>query len=123
DQVRGSVCFFRTSTTAEITSPEELRFPQTIREQASAEGVSLPLDALAADLELSDFERDVVVTCLAPELHPGYRRTFAYIQDDLNCQLPSVGLLSSLFAHSEEESLNQRALLSVHGRPRRLGAI
>ena len=45
-------------------------------------GTRPAIDLLAARFQLSAFERDVVLLCLAPELDPGFERIYAYVQDD-----------------------------------------
>ena len=46
------------------------------REEMQAAGTSSPLDTLAARFELTPFERDVVLLCLAPELDPAFERLY-----------------------------------------------
>ncbi|MGW0768974.1 ATP-binding protein [Streptomyces sp. NPDC002676] len=77
-----------------------------LRRSASAEGRTLPLDALATRFGLTRAEQDVLLLVAAPELDRGYERIYAYIVDNLNRRLPSVELLvtvGSLSAARSEE--------------------
>jgi Winged helix domain, variant/ATPase family associated with various cellular activities (AAA) len=57
------------------------------------------LQRLIDDFGLNDFEADVLVACVLADLDSGCGRIYAYLQDDLSRQYPSVGLLQHLFAH------------------------
>ncbi len=122
-QVNSELCFLPEKTSACALSQEECLFEERLRERADKEGLVLPLDAMAHQLKLTEFEKAAVLVCLAPELHRSYGRIFAYIHDDLHCQVPTIGLLCSLLARSEDEWLKQRKTLSTHGSLRRLGLI
>lgn len=69
-----------------------------LRRRVSAEGGTLPLDALAARFGLSRAEQDMLLLVAAPELDRGYERIYAYIVDNLNRRLPSVELLVTVGA-------------------------
>ncbi|MFH9672106.1 ATP-binding protein [Streptomyces sp. NPDC017405] len=71
-----------------------------LRRKASAEGRTLPLDALATRFGLSRAEQDALLLVAAPELDRGYERIYAYIVDNLNRRLPSVELLLTVGALS-----------------------
>lgn len=66
--------------------------------RASAEGGTLPLDALATRFGLTRAEQDMLLLVAAPELDRGYERIYAYIVDNLNRRLPSVELLVTVGA-------------------------
>ncbi|MGW1598253.1 ATP-binding protein [Streptomyces sp. NPDC002343] len=72
-----------------------------LRRRASAEGRTLPLDALATRFGLSRAEQDALLLVAAPELDRGYERIYAYIVDNLNRRMPSVELLVTVAAASE----------------------
>jgi AAA+ superfamily predicted ATPase len=61
------------------------------------------LQRLIDDFGLNDFETDVVVACVLAELGFGCGRIYAYLQDDLSRQYPSVGLLHRLFAEGSSD--------------------
>lgn len=60
------------------------------------QGIFLSLIQLARTFRLSPFELQVVVICLAPELHRKYDRLYAYLQDDISRKKPSVDLILTL---------------------------
>jgi hypothetical protein len=64
---------------------------------STREGVVLRLDLLAERFGLTDFDADVVVACLAPELDRRYERLYAYLQDDVTRAEPTVDLLLNLY--------------------------
>src|SRR5215471_7309535 len=61
------------------------------------------LQGLINDFGLNEFETDVVVACVLAELGFGCGRIYAYLQDDLSRQYPSVGLLQRLFAEGSSD--------------------
>lgn len=72
-----------------------------MRKAASARfGVSLRLDTLAQQFELSPFDVDALLICLAPELDLRYERLYAYLQDDVTKKRPSVDLVLNLLSPS-----------------------
>jgi hypothetical protein len=105
-----------------FTSEEEHRHA-TLRRQASQLGARLPLDRLAEELELGDFELDVIVLCVVAEMDRGYGRLFAFIVDNMNRQAPSIELLCMLGTRDMRERLARRRALGPHARLRRCGLI
>lgn len=89
-----------TDTMAERHAPSspEPEAERDLRRRASAEGVTLPLDALATRFGLTRAEQDALLLVAAPELDRGYERIYAYIVDNLNRRLPSVELLVTVGA-------------------------
>lgn len=73
-----------------------------LRRRASAEGATLPLDALATRFGLTRADQDALLLVAAPELDRGYERIYAYIVDNLNRRLPSVELLVTVGAMGAE---------------------
>ncbi len=63
-----------------------------------AQGIELRLENLIARFGLGDFERDVLLICLAPELDLKYERLYAYLQDDVTRRRPTVDLVLNLLA-------------------------
>ncbi|MFV2121807.1 YfhO family protein, partial [Streptomyces sp. Act-28] len=95
----GEVCAF----TDAMTGPLPPRRPEPevereLRRRASAEGETLPLDALATRFGLSRAEQDALLLAVAPELDRGYERIYAYVVDNLNRRLPNVELLVTVVA-------------------------
>ncbi|MFD7816106.1 ATP-binding protein [Streptomyces sp. NPDC059785] len=89
--------------TASMTQPyapsgSEPEAERQLRRRASAEGSTLPLDALATRFGLTRADQDALLLVAAPELDRGYERIYAYIVDNLNRRLPSVELLVTVGA-------------------------
>lgn len=68
-------------------------------------GVRLRLDELARLFELTSFDMDALLICLAPELDLRYERLYAYLQDDVTKKRPSVDLVLNLLSPSFEAKL------------------
>ncbi|MPY43963.1 ATP-binding protein, partial [Streptomyces phyllanthi] len=83
-----------------IPARPEPEAERLLRRRASAEGVTLPLDALATRFGLTRADQDALLLVAAPELDRGYERIYAYIVDNLNRRLPSVELLVTVGAIS-----------------------
>jgi SpoVK/Ycf46/Vps4 family AAA+-type ATPase len=60
------------------------------------QGVSLRLAQLAWIFDLTAFDLDVILVCLAPELDRGYERLYAYLHDDVTRRQPTVDLVLNL---------------------------
>ncbi len=66
------------------------------------------LARLQQQFELSDFDLDTIAIALAPELDRRYDRLYAYLQDDVRCQRPSIDLALNLLCSSAAEKLARR---------------
>ena len=83
------------------------------RTAASLEArVPLRLVMLAVIFELSQFEVDVVLACLAPELDHRYERLYAYLHDDMSRRQPTIGLVLDLFGSDLEDKVVDRRSFS-----------
>src|SRR5262249_45215875 len=86
------------------------------RRAASLTGpIPLPLAPMARLFNLSRFEENCLLACLAPEIDRKYEKIYAYLQDDLTCKSPCVELLLDLFCDAEEEKLAARAAFAPAG--------
>jgi hypothetical protein len=74
-------------------------------------GIELPITKLQHRFGLSAIEFDALLHCLAVELHPGYGRVFAYLNNDLSRQRPSVALIIENLAATWAERLAARRTL------------
>jgi DNA replication protein DnaC len=95
-------------TWASVPLPPELRETLQARlDQLSADiaehtagslrqGVSLRLVELARLFDLTAFDVDVILACLAPELDRRYERLYAYLHDDVTRRRPTVELVLNL---------------------------
>ena len=54
---------------------------------------------------LDAFDNAVIVLALATEIHPEYGRVFAYLQDDVSKQRPTVQLALDLFCGTTQEQI------------------
>jgi hypothetical protein len=79
---------------------------------ASAElGIELPVDTVRERFALSEVELDALLHCVAAELHPGYGRVFAYLNNDLTRQRPSIAMIIDVLCPSwPERRAGRRAL-------------
>jgi ATP-dependent 26S proteasome regulatory subunit len=66
------------------------------------------LGELRRVFELSDFDLDCVLICLAPELDSRYERLYGYLQDDVTKRWPSVDLMLNLLCPTFELKLANR---------------
>jgi SpoVK/Ycf46/Vps4 family AAA+-type ATPase len=76
--------------------------------ESAQRGVSLRLDKLAGHFQLTPFETDVLLICLAPEIDLRYQRLYAYLQDDMTKIHPSVDLVLNLLCPSLATKLAAR---------------
>jgi len=81
-------------------------------ERSLAEGVGLALPVLGRLFGLSPVELRAVVVCLAPELRRKYDRLYAYLQDDITRQRPSVDLVLELLCPTERQRWTARGSFS-----------
>lgn len=84
-----------------------------VSEQA---GGDLPLMRLCKLFNLSGFETNVILLCLAPELRRKYDRIYAYLQDDVTRKRPSLDLALELFVDDESERWVLRGQLGDENR-------
>jgi hypothetical protein len=83
-------------------------------EVSRTNNIRLALPTLCDRLELSHFERNLLVLCLAPEISRRYEKLYAFLNnDDSNCKQPTVDLVLRLFCRSDDEWRNARAKLST----------
>jgi len=89
---------------------------ESVREKVSKkvknslkQGIYLPLYHLARIFQLTPFELDIVLVCLAPELDVKYEKLYAYLQDDVTKKSPAVYLILDLLCNVEEERIDARA--------------
>jgi hypothetical protein len=62
---------------------------------------------------VSDFDLDLILIALAPEVDLRYERVYAYLQDDVSRRRPSVDLALNLLCSTASEKLAQRAHFST----------
>lgn len=74
--------------------------------------VPLRLETLKSLFRLSEFEYNVLLVCLLPELDGRYRRLFGYLQDDASRVNPSVELVLNLLRRTEPDADAERAVFA-----------
>ena len=72
------------------------------------DGIYLPLPYLAQLFQLTAFEEQCLLICLAPELDRKYEKLYAYLQDDVTRKKPSVDLVLKLLCQTMPEKLAAR---------------
>lgn len=78
-------------------------------EASRHQNIRLAIPTLCDRLELSHFERDLLILCLAPEISRRYERLYTFLNnDDTNCRQPTVDLALRLFCRSDAEWRNAR---------------
>jgi SpoVK/Ycf46/Vps4 family AAA+-type ATPase len=75
---------------------------------SAASGRRLTLPFLAQSYALSPAEVDLLLIALAPELEPRYETLYAYLQDDVTRNRPSVDLALNLICRNEREKVRAR---------------
>ncbi|MCB9101747.1 MAG: ATP-binding protein [Anaerolineales bacterium] len=77
--------------------------------ESARRGVTLRLEELTRLFNLTPFEIDVLLICLAPEIDLRYEHLYAYLQNDVTQKRPSVDLVLNLLSPSFETKLAARA--------------
>jgi hypothetical protein len=73
-------------------------------EASFEQGIQLSVPFLCQQLALSEFERNVIMLCLAPEINRRYEKLYAYLNnDEANCRQPTVDLALRLFCRNDAE--------------------
>jgi SpoVK/Ycf46/Vps4 family AAA+-type ATPase len=88
---------------------------ESIREKVSMkvenslkQEIYLPFYQLAHLFQLTLFEMDIILVCLAPELDIKYEKLYAYLQDDVTKKSPTVNLILDLLCITLEQRTNAR---------------
>jgi AAA+ superfamily predicted ATPase len=77
--------------------------------EAASENDASSFSQLHREFNLSDFDLDVVVIALAPELDLRYERLYAYLQDDVTRKRPTVDLALNLLCATPGEKIARRS--------------
>jgi SpoVK/Ycf46/Vps4 family AAA+-type ATPase len=78
---------------------------------AQQQGVHLALPRLVQLFQLTPFDIDTLLLCLAPELDLKYEKLYAYLQNDVTRKKPSLDLALHLLCTSFDEKLQARSRL------------
>lgn len=103
----------------DICSDIEIRKIKTIRGEINnkkletmAQGKELLLHKLSELFGLEQFETDILLICLAPELDLRYEKLYSYLQDDVTKKRPTVDLVTRLLCNYIEEKFKARKYFS-----------
>jgi hypothetical protein len=98
-----------------VCDGEEMRSARLRNEERAcasiAEGNDFPLERIRRCFGLGALEFDAFLLCVAAELDPGYRRVFAYLNNDLMQQRPSIALLVDVLSERWSDRLETRRAL------------
>jgi SpoVK/Ycf46/Vps4 family AAA+-type ATPase len=95
---------------------EQLRKENQARVRAShEEGALLPLVRLSSIFNLTPFEVEVLLLCIAPEVDLKYETLYAYVQNDFTRKRPTVDLALRLFCPTLEARLDQYPVFAEEG--------
>jgi hypothetical protein len=75
------------------------------------QNIHLSLPYLSRLFNLTRFEEQCLLICLAIELDRKYEKLYAYLQDDVTRRNPGVDLVVSLACHTTEEALEAGSVL------------
>jgi hypothetical protein len=97
------------------------------RIQASRQqGIVLALPCLKEQLQLSPFEKNVILMALAPEINQRFGRIYSYLQyqhDESDWDLPTVNLCLRLLCRNDQEWRRSRPLVTSNSRLLELGIV
>jgi len=71
-------------------------------------GVKLRLSSLANIFDLTPFEIDCILVCMAPTLDRKYEKLYAYLNDDVTKKHPTVDLVLNLLRSSTSDKIHSR---------------
>jgi len=119
DELDDLVVHVSFSTGPAADTADERAVEAELRARAADQDWRLPLDALASDLQLTDFELEALLWCAAPELDAGFELAYAFVLDEPRRRRPSAALLAGLTACSLLDRVERRAALGPYGALRR----
>lgn len=92
---------------------EQLQTEISFNIQNAHQGCFLGLPAITRIFQLTPFEKDCLLVCLAPELDAKYDKLYAYLQDDVTKKNPTIGLILDLLCESLRE--RHHAIFNTNG--------
>ena len=104
--------FYATNADALALAQTAADLDAEIAEQVNLLGRNAPaLDVLTRLFRLSDFERDIMLLCLAPEVDSTFAPLYAYLQDDMTRRAPTPHLAYAVFDADRPDVLSETAPL------------
>jgi SpoVK/Ycf46/Vps4 family AAA+-type ATPase len=107
---RGEQSETRSGALLNAIADAEQRITENVADSIKG-GNQLSLPRLAALFQLSPFDLDALLICLAPELDVKYEKLYAYLQNDVTRKRPTTDLILNLCCRSLDERLQARARL------------
>jgi Winged helix domain, variant/ATPase family associated with various cellular activities (AAA) len=92
DDADAEVHFYEHDAAARAISQKVSELTHPAEETAQGRSGLPALEIVARLFHLGQFERDVVLLCLAAEIDAGFERLYAYVQDDANRKYPTANL-------------------------------
>ncbi len=92
-----------------VDSLNQLKNDISVKEEESLRrGITLRLCVLKQLFQLSEFDTDILLVCLLPEINLKYQQVYAYLQDDVTQKSPTANLVLELLCKSFPEMLEHR---------------
>ncbi len=84
-----------------------------IKRKSLEQGITLRLESLTNQFQLTDFDTGALLICMISTLDRKYEKIFGYLQNDITRKRPNIDLVLNLFCRSWESKLNEMS----HFRP------
>lgn len=81
--------------------------------ESTQNGMILRLHILEELFELTSFQKDVLLICMAAELDLHYEKLYSYLQNDVTKKRPSIDLTIKLLCHSAKEGYKARENFTI----------
>lgn len=78
------------------------------KSESTKKKMHLSLPHLSQVFSLSDFEINMIIICLAPEIDSKYEKFYAYLQNDITKKRPTMGFILDLLCTTIEEKIYSR---------------
>ncbi len=110
DTIASTASYLDEEKSAPSQEQDQLKTDISMKEKESLRrGITLRLCDLKRLFRLSDFDTDVLLLCLLPEINLKYQQVYAYLQDDVTQKSPTVNLVLELLCKSLPEMLEHRS--------------
>jgi len=83
----------------------------------------IPLERLKRVLNLSEFEKDTILLCLAPEIDSSYGILYAFLQDMASKKSVSPSLILDVLCETTEEKIKKKIYLSENSKLFKFGIL
>ena len=85
-----------------------------IIEKRKMESTILSLKHVCEVFDLSEFEKNVLLICIAPEMDLKFEKLYSYLQNDITKKKPTIGLILDLLSNSIKEKVSNRQYFLNH---------